>query len=944
MSAIKLKTNSYKEAINNKQLVEIIDNIISTYPLTFVSLERLRKEIDKLDELFWIKDEEGKYLLVNNKFSSSLHFATSQIEGKPVDKFIPGYLLNFSEALDEYIKESRSVFIIEGFPLSGVYSTEDYQTIEIPVTDSESKVVGIIGVTQKTVLKSGLKETENIPTMLNLVQSLNKDFALINNDGIISAVNDGFSNLFSLILSEVKGSSYSKVLPAVLRTLIDNFVESDNASQDVEINDRSVAENEIIFHFAKVDNYGIIIIPDAKKSSEDSKLMDATKAYDFLVENNPEPVFIYDKADLRFLQVNNPALKLYGYSRDEFLQLDLTDLYAPDDIQTLLEKNNEGQVESLKPFRQKRKDGNTVFVQLSRINIKYKSKEALFNTVENVTDKLKLQKESQLYTALYENTSNLFFITDRDGFIKSVNSKVAEILGYSTKSLEETSFASLVVDEDRGKINSSVFKSASKEKLALKTSLKKAGNEFLEVQLISNPVLDFNGEIDSYCITCIVEEKEMKEAVKEIVKEVPVEFNIAEEDFSKVAPEVTFLSGIFHDLLTPINVIIGFVQELIEDTEYATPEQKESVEIINQNRANLLNLMNSIIELTQIGRNQIEMKYDIIKVSEIIEKLKKEAKENGTLENIDLAYGKISSSLEVKTDLNKFKKLLALVLTIIVKISHKKKIYLSSSTFSEEHFVIYIRDEYSSLSEDFADRLNSVFVNDRKFSGRELGISLVTLSLCKSLLRLLGGEFKVFGESDAGFIFPFDLTKKVELPKEETENEEKVIEEEEEVEEQLKVEVREEKVQVTKFEEVTFLKERDDNELQQQSIDISGLSCLYLEDQPDSQMLFSAEMKDLKEINFAAGFDEALPLLKSKRFDFIVADINLQGDYNGLDVLRIIRTMPDYEDVPVIAITAYLLPGDKEKFLQAGFSDFISKPISRGKLLNSLGKMVVSQS
>ena len=154
----------------------------------------------------------------------------------------------------------------------------------------------------------------------------------------------------------------------------------------------------------------------------------------------------------------------------------------------------------------------------------------------------------------------------------------------------------------------------------------------------------------------------------------------------------------------------------------------------------------------------------------------------------------------------------------------------------------------------------------------------------------------------------------------------------------------EEKVQVAKFEEVTFLKEQDDKELQQQSIDISGLSCLYLEDQPDSQMLFSAEMKDLKEINFAAGFDEALPLLKSNRFDFIVVDINLQGDYNGLDVLRIIRTMPAYEDVPVIAITAYLLPGDKEKFLQAGFSDFISKPISREKLLNSLGKTVVSQS
>ena len=439
MSAIKLKTNSYKEAINNKQLVEIIDNIISTYPLTFVSLERLRKEIDKLDELFWIKDGEGKYLLVNNKFSSSLHFATSQIEGKPVDKFIPGYLLNFSEALDEYIKESRSVFIIEGFPLSGVYSTEDYQTVEIPVTDSESKVVGIIGITQKTVLKSNLIETENVPTILNLVQSLNKDFALINNDGIISEVNNGFCNLFSLILSEVKGNSYSKVLPAALRTLIDNFIESNSASRGVEIDDRSVAENEVVFHFAKVSNYGIIIIPDAKESSEDLKLTDATKAYDILVENSPEPVFIYDKADLRFLQVNNPALKLYGYSRDEFLQLDLTDLYAPDDIQTLLEKNNEEHVGvgSLQPSRQKRKDGSTVFVQLSRIKVKYKGKDALFNTVETVTDKLKLQKESQLYTALYEDTTNLFFITDRDGFIKSVNSKH---LDYSSKKVQGSRF------------------------------------------------------------------------------------------------------------------------------------------------------------------------------------------------------------------------------------------------------------------------------------------------------------------------------------------------------------------------------------------------------------------------------------------------------------------------------------------------------------------------
>ena len=60
------------------------------------------------------------------------------------------------------------------------------------------------------------------------------------------------------------------------------------------------------------------------------------KMFDILIQKNPEPIFIYDKENLKFLEVNNAAVKLYGYSRDEFLQMDLTDLYAPEDIQTLL--------------------------------------------------------------------------------------------------------------------------------------------------------------------------------------------------------------------------------------------------------------------------------------------------------------------------------------------------------------------------------------------------------------------------------------------------------------------------------------------------------------------------------------------------------------------------------------------------------------------------------
>ena len=94
--------------------------------------------------------------------------------------------------------------------------------------------------------------------------------------------------------------------------------------------------------------------------------------------------------------------------------------------------------------------------------------------------------------------------------------------------------------------------------------------------------------------------------------------------------------------------------------------------------------------------------------------------------------------------------------------------------------------------------------------------------------------------------------------------------------------------------------------------------------------------RTIKSIEFAPSFETALPLLKTKRFDFIIMDINLQGEYNGLDALRIIQKMPGYKDIPIIASTAYVQPGAKDNFKAAGFTDFISKPLLRDKILESL--------
>jgi CheY-like chemotaxis protein len=160
---------------------------------------------------------------------------------------------------------------------------------------------------------------------------------------------------------------------------------------------------------------------------------------------------------------------------------------------------------------------------------------------------------------------------------------------------------------------------------------------------------------------------------------------------------------------------------------------------------------------------------------------------------------------------------------------------------------------------------------------------------------------------------------------------EKVIEPQQEAEFETKEELSFEEVVKKQFQQP------------EDKLDLNHLTCLYIEDQVDSQILFKVQMKGLKDIKYAVSFEEALPLLDTEQFDFIVMDINLQGEYNGLDALRIVHKMSGYEEIPIIAVTAYVLPGDKEKFIATGFNDFISKPIFREKMIESLEKIFLQK-
>jgi len=113
---------------------------------------------------------------------------------------------------------------------------------------------------------------------------------------------------------------------------------------------------------------------------------------------------------------------------------------------------------------------------------------------------------------------------------------------------------------------------------------------------------------------------------------------------------------------------------------------------------------------------------------------------------------------------------------------------------------------------------------------------------------------------------------------------------------------------------------------------------LYIEDDFLSQEVVKIFLKGIIKIDIASTAQIALQMLGNRIYDLILLDINLGRDISGLDVLDKIKEMPEYENIPIIAITAYAMKGDKEELLSAGCTDYLAKPFERKNLVEIILK------
>ncbi|MHB9010978.1 MAG: PAS domain-containing sensor histidine kinase [Ignavibacteriaceae bacterium] len=156
--------------------------------------------------------------------------------------------------------------------------------------------------------------------------------------------------------------------------------------------------------------------------------------YNILFESNPFPMWIYDLKTLKFLSVNDAAVKKYGYSKVEFFDLTLKDIRQEEDIGLLLDnvEREIAQYQWSTGWRHKKKDGSIIDVEIISHDILFNKIKGRFVTVNDVTEKNRTDENFKL---VIESSPNAILLIDQQGKIKLVNRQTEILFGYSREEL-----------------------------------------------------------------------------------------------------------------------------------------------------------------------------------------------------------------------------------------------------------------------------------------------------------------------------------------------------------------------------------------------------------------------------------------------------------------------------------------------------------------------------
>ena len=564
--------------------------------------------------------------------------------------------------------------------------------------------------------------------------------------------------------------------------------------------------------------------------------------------------------------------------------------------------------------RYRHKDGSTVWVICTGKVIEWGDQGQAIRMVGchiDITDRKmaeeKLKLSEKKYRTLYDGMRDGLAVVDTKGSIIEFNKSFMGMIKYDEHEIYNITYNDITPERWHG-MESDILKNQVLQRgfsdVYEKEYRRKDGTVF-PVSIRTYVIHGMDGEVEGFW-ALVRDITWRKNAESKLVQ-------AKETAESATKAKSEFLANMSHEIRTPINGVLGMLQ-LLELTPL-DEEQKEHVDLALQSGINLLNLINDILDFSKIEAGKIEIFKTLFSLPDLCRSIPSIFKDQTSKKGLSLTI-EIAPDVPnaIFGDIGRIRQVLFNLIGNAVKFTEmggiKVLIEADENIGQAERWIRFsTSDTGIGIPEDLIPELFEPFTQidgtlTRNYQGTGLGLSIV-----KRLVSLMGGDVRMESKVGQGTTVRFDIpvgVKAEDLPS-----------------------------------KSDVMPQATTNLSQAQTHPLK-LKILLAEDEIISQGVAGGLLKKMgATVVCTNNGEEALEALRKERFDLVLMDVQMPI-MDGVTATRSIRAAEgaDYQQIPIIALTAHALTGDKELLLKAGMDDYISKPVDKGQLQQVIARVM----
>jgi len=639
---------------------------------------------------------------------------------------------------------------------------------------------------------------------------------------------------------------------------------------------------------------GVIIDITERKLAED-KLRSSEERLKILFDYAPDAYYLNDLKG-NFIDGNIAAEKLMGYNRNEligksFLKLKLLSIKQLPRAAKLLVKNSLGQGTGPDEFVLSRRDGSKVTVEIVTHPVKIENKTLVLGLARDVTERKRMEEAMQIKDWAIESAINSIVTSDIEGNLNYVNPAFLKLWGYNSR--EEVLGKPAIGFWQMGEKVAEVMEAVrTKGGWIGELVAKSKDGDFFDVQVAASIVINDTGQpVCMLASFADITERKLTEKTLKLAKE-----KAEASDRLKT----TFLNNISHEVRTPLNGILGFA-DIMSQADLSEEEKKMSLSMLFESSDRLLNTITNYMDISLItSGTMVVNKKDFMPEKIMRDLLKNYLSEcSGRKFELLLKLPEHSDELSINSDPEILSKVVSHLLSNAIKFTEEGSIQYGY-TIGKNELEFFVKDTGIGIDKE---SLKDVFVEFIKEDRGPIKItegSGLGLSISKGLVELLGGKIWVESEKGKGsdFFFTIPIIKENKIDhfviREDSQNKNKVIK----------------SILVAEDDEINFF---------------------YLK-----ALLKQNTSADI--IHASNGREAIDKFEENPDIGLVLMDIKMPV-MDGLEATRQIKAIN--RNIPIIAITAYAMPGDENRITEAGCDYYLVKPINKKLLLEKMVEYIV---